>query len=88
MLTKKVKQNIIKKFQVAKDDTGSSAVQVALLTRQIHELTLHLKTHAKDLHSKKGLLKMVADRRKHLEYLKKHDEKMYKKVLKDLDLKR
>lgn len=87
MLTKKKKVNIIKKTQVHEKDTGSSEVQIGLLSRQIDELASHLKTHAKDNHSRRGLLQMVADRRSHLKYLKKKDEKRYEKVTKELGLK-
>lgn len=87
MLTKKKKVNIIKKTQVHEKDTGSPEVQIGLLSRQIDELASHLKTHAKDNHSRRGLLQMVADRRSHLKYLKKKDEKRYEKVVKELGLK-
>lgn len=87
MLTKKKKGNIIKKTQVHEKDTGSPEVQIGLLSRQIDELASHLKTHAKDNHSRRGLLQMVADRRTHLKYLKKKNEKRYEKVVKELGLK-
>ena len=87
MLTKKKKVNIIKKTQVHEKDTGSPEVQIGLLSRQIDELASHLKIHAKDNHSRRGLLQMVADRRSHLKYLKKKDEKRYEKVVKELGLK-
>ena len=67
----KEKVNIIKKTQVHEKDTGSPEVQIGLLSRQIDELASHLKTHAKDNHSRRGLLQMVADRRSHLKYLKR-----------------
>ena len=88
MLTKKVKQGIVKAHQKNEDDTGSSFVQVGLLTRKITELTGHLKKNKKDTHSRRGLLKMVAKRRDHLKYLEKNDEKGYKKILKSLNLKK
>lgn len=69
-------------------DTGSASVQVALLTKQISELTVHLKKHAKDKHSRRGLLQMVANRRAHLKYLEKNDKKAYNKVTKSLGLKK
>ena len=88
MLSTKQKSNIIQKFQINEKDTGSANVQAAILTKQIEELSTHLKKHKKDLHSKRGLLKMVSKRRKMLDYLSKTDEKKYKKVIKELGLKR
>ncbi len=78
----------MKKAQRHDADTGSPEAQVALLTRQIDELSTHLRKHKKDFHSRRGLLQMVADRRKHLKYLEKKDEKAYNALLKKLDLKR
>lgn len=69
MLTTKKKLNVIKKSQVNDKDTGSSKVQVALLTERINELTSHLKQHAKDNHSRRGLLKLVSKRRAHQKFL-------------------
>jgi small subunit ribosomal protein S15 len=88
MLTKRKKENAIKDVKRHDADTGSPEVQVALLTRQIDDLSKHLKTHKKDNHSRRGLLQMVADRRKHLKYLEKKDVKSYKAVVKKLDLKK
>ncbi len=88
MLTKRKKENAIKEVKRHDTDTGSPEVQVALLTKQIDELSKHLKKNKKDFHSRRGLLQMVADRRKHLKYLEKKDEKGYKSVLKKLDLKK
>jgi len=88
MLTKMQKTRTIKPVQKHDTDTGSAAVQVALLTRQIGELTTHLRKHAKDKHSRRGLLQMVANRRSHLKYLEKSDKKEYNKVLKTLGLKK
>ncbi len=88
MLTTKKKQEVIKKNKTHEKDTGSSEVQVALLTEQIKKLTSHLKKHQKDTSSRRGLLKMVADRRAHLKYLMKHDEKSYKALTKRLELKK
>ena len=88
MLTKMQKVRTIKPVQKHDTDTGSAAVQVALLTRQIGELTAHLRKHAKDKHSRRGLLQMVADRRSHLKYLEKSDKKEYNKVVKSLGLKK
>ena len=82
------KQTIIKKFAQAKGDTGSPEVQVALLTEQINELTEHLKTHAKDNHSRRGLLAMVSKRRRLLNYLNRKDKKRYQAIITKLKLKK
>ena len=74
MLTVKKKQNIIKKSQIHDTDTGSPEVQIAILSKRIDELAGHLKEHKKDNHSRRGLIKMVADRRKHLKHLEKTDK--------------
>lgn len=71
MITKKKKEAVIKKAKIHDTDTGSSKVQVALLSEKINELANHLKTHAKDHSSRRGLLKMVAARRTHVKYLEK-----------------
>ncbi len=88
MLSKEEKEKIIKDFQPKEKDTGSPEVQIALLSKEIDKLLSHLKKHAKDFHSKRGLLRMVARRRKLLEFLKKEDEKKYKAVTKKLGLKK
>ena len=88
MLTTKKKQDVIKKNKVHDKDTGSSEVQVALLSEEIKTLTLHLKKHKKDMSSRRGLLKMVADRRALLNYLAKQDETRYKALTKKLNLKK
>ncbi len=88
MLTKKVKTATIKKGARHDKDTGSADVQVALLSRKIEELTNHLKKNKKDLHSRRGLLQMVADRRAHLRYLEKNNKRAYSALLKKLDLKK
>jgi small subunit ribosomal protein S15 len=88
MLTKKEKDAIIKKFQVHKDDTGSPEVQVAILTKEIDQVSEHLKLHRKDNHSRRGLLKMVGNRRRLLRYLKGEDEKRYDKITDKLKLKK
>lgn len=82
------KQEIIKKFAREKGDTGSPEVQIALLSAQIEKLVKHLKEHAKDVHSRKGLLSMVAKRRRLLTYLQKRDEKRYKDLIEALKLKK
>lgn len=88
MLKKDNKEKIIKKFAVHSKDTGSPDVQAAVLTEQISQLSEHLKIHKKDIHSRRGLLKMVSKRRKLLAYLSKEDEGRYKKVIKTLGLKK
>lgn len=82
------KQDLVKKYQSHKNDTGSTNVQVALLTQKIAELAKHLKKHAKDNDSRRGLLIMVGKRRRLLNYLKKNDVKKYEKLIKDLGLKK
>lgn len=76
MLATKKKHTVIKKAQVHDTDTGSSAVQIALLTERIEALAKHLKKNAKDNHSRRGLLKMVADRRVHQKYVDKQSKKV------------
>ncbi len=88
MLSKKEKDAIIKKFQTHKDDTGSPEVQTAILTREIEEVSEHLKVHKKDNHSRRGLLQMVGNRRRLLRYLKNEDEKRYDKLVDKLKLKK
>jgi small subunit ribosomal protein S15 len=82
------KQDLVKKYQTHKNDTGSTDVQVALLTEKIAELAKHLKKHNKDQDSRRGLLMMVGKRRRLLNYLKKNEVKKYEKLIKDLGLKR
>lgn len=86
MLTITKKSKIIKEHQAHEKDTGSAAVQIAILSEQIKELTDHLKKHKKDNHSRRGLLQMVARRRKLLGFLKAEDEKQFKTLSKKLDL--
>jgi small subunit ribosomal protein S15 len=85
-LSKDDKQKIIKKFAREKGDTGSPEVQIALLSAQIDKLAEHLKEHKKDVHSRRGLLSMVAKRRRLLTYLQKRDEERYKNLTKALKL--
>lgn len=82
------KAEVIKKFATKKDDTGSPEVQVAILTSRIEELSQHMQVHKKDFHSRRGLLAMVAKRRKLLDYLKKNDEDRYQKLIKELGIRR
>ena len=86
MLATKKKQAIIKKHQVHEKDTGSPEVQVAILSQQIDALAKHLKKHKKDNHSRRGLIKMVADRRTHLKYLERKDKTRYNALVKKMDL--
>ena len=87
MLTTAKKQKVIADFGRKAGDTGSPEVQIALLSEQITKLTDHLKDHKKDTHSRRGLIIMVANRRKILNYLKKKDFKTYEKILKQVGLK-
>jgi small subunit ribosomal protein S15 len=88
MLTKRVKTAVIKDSAMHASDTGSTSVQVSVLSRQIEELTKHLKKNPKDFHSRRGLLQMVADRRTHLRYLERSDKRTYSAVIKKLGLKK
>lgn len=85
-LAKEEKEEIIKKFSREKGDTGSPEVQIALLSAQIDKLAKHLKEHKKDIHSRRGLLSMVAKRRRLLNYLKSRDEVRYDKLVTELKL--
>lgn len=87
MLTKTTKQKIVANTGRKEGDTGSPEVQIALLSEQISQLTNHLQTHKKDIHSRRGLVIMVAQRRKILNYLKKKNVKSYEKILKQVGLK-
>ena len=86
MLTKTKKAKVIKEVAVHDKDTGSTDVQVAILSKRIDELASHLKKNPKDNHSRRGLLGMVADRRTHLKYLEKNNPKRYAAVIKKLGL--
>lgn len=88
MLAKEEKSEIAAKYKLHDKDTGSPEVQIALLTEEINKLLSHLKKHQKDLHSKRGLLKMVSKRRKLLKYLQDKDEKKYKSLIKKIGLKK
>lgn len=88
MLTTRQKSTIIKKFQHHETDTGSVEVQVAVISREIDDLTKHLKDHAKDHHSRRGLLKMVSRRRRLLNFLKEESVRRYNKVIRELGLKK
>jgi len=87
MLDKKTKQKIINKFKIHETDTGSSQVQIAILTEEIKQLTEHLKKHKHDHSSRRGLLKKVSERRRLLKYLQKEDAKAFDELAKILKLK-
>ncbi len=87
-LATEVKESIIKQYKTHDGDTGSPQVQVALLTQRINELTEHFKTHKKDNHSRRGLLKMVSQRRSLLDYLKRRDIEGYHELIGKLGLRR
>ena len=80
--------DLIKKYQTHKDDTGSTEVQIAILTKKISDLTKHLQNHKKDFDSRRGLLMMVGKRRRLLNYLKKNSEEKYTKLIGDLNLRK
>lgn len=82
------KADVIKEYATQKGDTGSPEVQVAILTNRIEELSQHMRVHKKDFHSRRGLLAMVAKRRKLLDYLKGKDEDRYQKLIKSLGIRR
>jgi len=86
--TTEVKQGIIEQYRVHEGDTGSPEVQVALLTNRITELTEHFKTHTKDHHGRRGLLKMVGRRRRLLDYLKGQDLERYRSTIERLGLRK
>ncbi|MGN0973894.1 MAG: 30S ribosomal protein S15 [Bacilli bacterium] len=87
-LTKEVKESIVKKFARNEKDTGSAEVQIAILTEEIKQLTEHSKIHTHDYHSRRGLLKKVGQRRSLLKYLAKEDIQRYRKVVKELGLRK
>ncbi|MCI8961836.1 MAG: 30S ribosomal protein S15 [Clostridia bacterium] len=87
-MTVERKQEIINTYRRDEKDTGSSEVQIALLTERIKELTEHLKVHKKDNHSRRGLLKMVGKRRNLLNYLEKSDVEKYREIVEKLNLRR
>ena len=87
-ITAERKQELIKEFATKKDDTGSPEVQVAILTERISNLTEHLKIHKKDFHSRRGLLMMVGQRRRLLDYVKRKQVQRYQDLIKRLNLRR
>jgi small subunit ribosomal protein S15 len=82
------KSKVIEQFQTSEGDTGSARVQIAILTRRINDLTEHFRNHAKDHHSRRGLLKMVGRRRRLLDYLKRKDVDQYRRILEELSLRK
>ncbi|HEX9062075.1 MAG TPA: 30S ribosomal protein S15 [Clostridia bacterium] len=87
-MIKEVKSGIIEKFKLHEGDTGSPEVQIAILTERINHLNEHLKTHKKDHHSRRGLLKMVGQRRGLLNYLQDKDIERYRTIIAKLDLRK
>ena len=87
-LAKEAKQELIDKFGTGASDTGSTRVQVAMLTERINQLTEHLRTHSHDHHSRRGLLKLVSTRRQLLDYLRRTDEARYKTIIDKLGIRR
>lgn len=87
-IAKEKKQEMIQKYKTHDKDTGSSFVQIAVLTERINGLGTHFKSHVKDHHSRRGLLKLVSQRRKLLDYLKREDQDAYYKLIEDLDLRK
>ena len=87
-ITAERKQELIGEFQTEKSDTGSPEVQVAILTERITNLTEHMKTHQRDFHSRRGLLMMVGQRRRLLDYLKKKNDGRYEELVKRLGIRR
>ena len=88
MLDREAKEKIVTDYRTHDGDTGSPQVQVALLTERINQLTEHFKTHKKDNHSRRGLLKMVSQRRSLLDYLKRRDIEQYHELINRLGLRR
>ncbi|MDP7142434.1 MAG: 30S ribosomal protein S15 [Alphaproteobacteria bacterium] len=87
-ITAEKKQELIKEYQTSKTDTGSPEVQIAILTERVNNLSGHMQDHKHDVHSRRGLLKMVAQRRKLLDYLNSKDAERYKKLIKSLGIRR
>ncbi len=88
MLAQEIRTDIIQENKLHESDTGSAEVQVALLTRRINDLTQHLRVHRKDHHSRRGLLKMVGQRRRQLAYLNKTDVERYRAIIAKLGLRK
>ncbi|MFA6378808.1 MAG: 30S ribosomal protein S15 [Candidatus Omnitrophota bacterium] len=88
VLQKAKKTEVVDNFKTHAKDTGSSVVQIALLTERINELSAHLLTHKKDFHSRRGLMMMIGARRRHLSYLKKTDSEKYDETIKKLNIRK
>lgn len=88
MLTKEVKQNLIRDYRLHDNDTGSPEVQIAILSNRISYLTGHFNTHKKDHHSRRGLLKLVGQRRRLLDYLKENNVDRYKNIINRLGIRK
>ena len=87
-ITKESKKNLISEFSKNSKDTGSTSIQIAVISERIKNLTEHFKTHKKDNHSRRGLLKLVSQRRKILDYVKSKDENRYKTLIEQLGIRR
>jgi small subunit ribosomal protein S15 len=88
MITPERKKEVIAEYATKKDDTGSPEVQIAVLSERISNLTEHFKIHAKDNHSRRGMIRMVSERRSLLDYVKKSDQKRYESIIARLGLRR
>ena len=88
MISSEKKQAVVKDLQTTKNDTGSARVQVGVLTERIKELTEHLKSNKKDFAARRGLLQMVGNRKRHLQYIASHDSKEYLELIKKLGIRR
>jgi len=88
MISKETKQDVVKKFGKTESDTGSTSVQIALLTTRINELMGHFQKHKKDFHSNRGLLKMIGKRKSLLKYFSKNDSNGYLELIKELGLRK
>ncbi len=88
MLTKELKTKIIQENQIHPQDSGSPEVQIAILTERINQLITHFQTHKKDFHSRRGLMKLVGQRKRLLEYLKKNDRSRYEKLIHKLNIRK
>ena len=88
MITPERKKEVIAEYATKKGDTGSPEVQIAVLSERISNLTEHFKTHAKDNHSRRGMIRMVSERRSLLDYVKRNDQKRYESIIARLGLRR
>ncbi len=87
-ITKEAKQDVIQEYRLSDADTGSPEVQIAVLTKRITSLTEHFKTHKKDFHSRRGLLKLISRRRSLLDYVRRQDEQRYKTLIQKLGIRK